>query len=367
MKEKGFTLIELLAVIVILAVISLIATPMILGVIEDTKLKAAEQSVNGYIDAVEKQVITSELTKENQISNGIYALPMEKIEVKGSKPTSGWLVIQNGEVINYSMIMNGYVVTKGNVTVKGPKINGPTMEEATSADTHKGIIYLDPTDLAKVCTKEDTEKNVNEYGTSTEIKKGCMKWYVFNDEGDNYTMILDHNTTARVKWNDDNKNVVYEESNLYAVVEDLKTTSGWEVGPRLITTEEINRITGKTDFDVSNIVSWYFLDTKTQTHGVFSDNVRSKYNWLYNNLNLCKTDSTDYGCTIEDKSIYNGYGTAEQGSTWAYWTSTTVDIFNSDSRVWLVSRHGYLGGDDACSTRSGIRPVITIPKFIISK
>ncbi len=37
MKQKGFTLIELLAVIVILAVIALIATPLIMGVITDAK------------------------------------------------------------------------------------------------------------------------------------------------------------------------------------------------------------------------------------------------------------------------------------------------------------------------------------------
>ena len=37
MKKKGFTLIELLAVIVILAIISLIATPIILGIVEDAK------------------------------------------------------------------------------------------------------------------------------------------------------------------------------------------------------------------------------------------------------------------------------------------------------------------------------------------
>ena len=36
-KMKGFTLIELLAVIVILAVIALIATPIILGIVEDAR------------------------------------------------------------------------------------------------------------------------------------------------------------------------------------------------------------------------------------------------------------------------------------------------------------------------------------------
>ena len=366
MKKKGFTLIELLAVIVILAIISLIATPMILGVIEDTKLKAAEQSVNGYIDAVEKQIIVNQVSNTNLINDGVYNLPMENIEVKGSKPTSGWLVIQNGEVTNYSIVMNEYVVTKGSETVKGTKINGPTMDKATSNDTHKGIIYLDPTDLAKVCTKEEAEKNVNKYGTPTEIKTGCMKWYVFNDEGDNYTMILDHNTTARIKWNDDNKNVAYEQSNLYAVVQDLKTTSGWEINPRLITAEEVNTITGKTEFDASNGGLWYYLDTKNQTHGTFNDNVRSSYAWLYNNLNLCKTASIDYGCTLEDNNSYNEYGTADSGQTWGYWTSTTVGIPDSENSVWGMYRSGGLSTSIANIIDFGIRPVITIPKFIIS-
>lgn len=44
MKNKGFTLIELLAVIVILAIIALIATPVILGIIEDARKGAAERS-----------------------------------------------------------------------------------------------------------------------------------------------------------------------------------------------------------------------------------------------------------------------------------------------------------------------------------
>ena len=43
-NNKGFTLIELLAVIVILAIIALIATPIILGIINDSRKSAARES-----------------------------------------------------------------------------------------------------------------------------------------------------------------------------------------------------------------------------------------------------------------------------------------------------------------------------------
>ena len=57
MKEnKGFTLIELLAVIVILAIIALIATPIILGIINDAKDSANARSVEAYGKSVETAV-----------------------------------------------------------------------------------------------------------------------------------------------------------------------------------------------------------------------------------------------------------------------------------------------------------------------
>lgn len=54
MKNKGFTLIELLAVIVILAIIALIATPIVLGIIEDSKNNANRISAEYMMDSVEK-------------------------------------------------------------------------------------------------------------------------------------------------------------------------------------------------------------------------------------------------------------------------------------------------------------------------
>ena len=50
-KRSGFTLIELLAVIVILAIIALIATPMVLKYIQNAKEQSGEQSIKAMVKA----------------------------------------------------------------------------------------------------------------------------------------------------------------------------------------------------------------------------------------------------------------------------------------------------------------------------
>ena len=377
--KKGFTLIELLAVIVILAIIAIIAVPQILGVVEKARKSAAESSALGYIDAVEKQMMINELaTDKTKITSGVYDVPMAStygVKVKGQAPTSGWLEIANNKVERYSFVIGKYVVSydgTDKTTVKGdtanekpsgssPVVNGATKVDAQAGETHKGIVYLDPTDLSKYCDESNSV-------STTETKTGCMKWYIFNDSGDNYTMILDHNTTARIKWNDSNRNVAYEQSNLKAVVDDLVTTSKWVVTPRLITADEVNTIVGGVStWNVNDSNTWFYFEgtgTKNQTTPTYDSSNRSSYDWLYNNLNKCKTDSTDYGCTIEDSNTYSGYGTAGEGQTLAYWTSTPVGTAGSGSRVWRVNRFGSLLFDIANSTSNGVRPVISVSKSI---
>ena len=62
MKKNGFTLIELLAVIVILAIIALIATPIILGIINDAREESNERSVELYASAVRNAIAAYQLT-----------------------------------------------------------------------------------------------------------------------------------------------------------------------------------------------------------------------------------------------------------------------------------------------------------------
>ena len=110
MKEKGFTLVELLAVIVILAVIALIATPMILGVIEKANKSAAIQSANGIMDAAEKYMIESMVLGTNASR---FDFPNDtKLSYKGKKPESGTLLVDDNGNMSITIKVNGYCVRK---------------------------------------------------------------------------------------------------------------------------------------------------------------------------------------------------------------------------------------------------------------
>ena len=110
MKEKGFTLIELLAVIVILSVITLITVPMVMNVIEDSKKKAAVESVNGILDAADKYLIEAMVSGE---AESRFEFPSDtKLQIKGSKPEKGTLVVDSSGKMSIMVSINGYCVRK---------------------------------------------------------------------------------------------------------------------------------------------------------------------------------------------------------------------------------------------------------------
>ena len=115
-KNKGFTLVELLAVIVILAIIALIATPIILNVIDDAKTNAAKNSAYGYIDALEKVNAQDMLSSESiNVLSGVYTISSDgtlthgekavTVKFKGTKPTGGTLTYADGKLSSGSSII----------------------------------------------------------------------------------------------------------------------------------------------------------------------------------------------------------------------------------------------------------------------
>ena len=112
-NKKGFTLIELLAVIVILAIIALIVTPLVLNTIEKSRKNSAKDSMYGYVEAIESQNALYQLdsTKYQEVTSGDVTSINSKIKVKGSKPTSGTVTIEKGTVTSATLCVNGYTVT----------------------------------------------------------------------------------------------------------------------------------------------------------------------------------------------------------------------------------------------------------------
>ena len=332
MKKKGFTLIELLAVIVILAIIALIATPTILGVIEKAKKGAAESSALGYIDAVEKQIMISEVDSSTiKIQDGIYSVNDLNVSLKGNKPSNGNMEVKNGEVVRYNLEIDGYYVNNETTEKIGKttKINNGT------------AVYYNPV--------SGQECSSSEAISTTGTKTGCMKWYAFNDKEGSGTvnLILDHNTTATVQYNSNNVNTEMKEVKI-ALENDTKT---WKNVARLITANEVAKITNNTTFDSKNTgQSWFCLDTNQpdSTNYCAKEQSTSLYKWLFDYTNNC----TSYGCDIADSSTYG------------YWTSTPYT--GSPSHVWAVIRRGTLNYSYANNTNLGVRPVIIVSKSKIS-
>ncbi len=149
MKKKGFTLIELLAVIVILAIIALIATPMIMGVIEKARKEAAIQSVNGLLEAGEQYQVEGML--EGKPSN-VIDLTSDTLSIKGSKPESGLLVIDNNGDMSIIAKYGKYCIEK------------------KYEDEEPKIIDRNP------CVMEEDEVDVKIYGVKREINSSSTEW-----------------------------------------------------------------------------------------------------------------------------------------------------------------------------------------------
>lgn len=108
--KKGFTLIELLAVIVVLAVVSLIAIPQTSRVIKRANLNAAMLGAESYANAVELYSITSELKGLGSVKDGIYEIGSLNINVKGKAPKSGVFTVKAGKVVDAKLCVNDYSV-----------------------------------------------------------------------------------------------------------------------------------------------------------------------------------------------------------------------------------------------------------------
>src|SRR5574344_643891 len=108
MNKKGFTLIELLAVIVILAILALIVSPIISGVITNAKLSAAERSLEGYAQSIELAQAKYQSKNGGNITKDINELSVEGKSIEKIKNQTV-LINDAGIVDSITATVDGFI------------------------------------------------------------------------------------------------------------------------------------------------------------------------------------------------------------------------------------------------------------------
>ena len=366
-NKKGFTLIELLAVIVVLAIIALIATPIVMNTIKNAKKGAAERSADNYVKAVEQKVAESRIDG-TKIANGTYNIQPDgnlcpvagcgendkdkiTIDMSGNKPTSGTVKIKNGGVLQEGTKL---VVGDYNVKYKDDKL--------TASEPYKGVLCKANTTKATalVWAGNDDPGQESSY-TSEEVgllaSEATSKYdvgvtytcelgdgeentfYVLETSGDNVSLIASMNLGTNVAW-------VTKEDYLAAggTESDYGSYGNNNLGP--ITANKILK---------ERTSSWAKLDEDqiSLPSGQQIATAGGDTKWTESN----------YTETILPTWL-NSYTKFTTG-TYGYWTSSPHSSSASDA--WRVNYGGILTGLGVDSGNDhGVRPVITVLKTNLS-
>ena len=187
--KKGFTLIELLAVIVILAIIALIATPIVLSIIADANESATIRSGEYYLGAVEQSLSTSMLLNGNDI-NGTHTI-MEDANICIG-------IVENnkciGEKINVEV--KGEIPKGGNVVIRKGKIEYATLdyENDKVIKNYDGKVVKVLDKMCTLVSDADSSKTITAGDKYTcEVKEGTsFNFYVLNTPTDeNINLIIE--------------------------------------------------------------------------------------------------------------------------------------------------------------------------------
>ena len=359
-KEKGFTLIELLAVIIILAIVALIATPIILDVVEDARKSAGLSEANMIYSGINNYCATEEIKVQMNSSytaickSGMLTTDVEKmvnlgnaevLEIEYSDKLTWLKVKSNGHT--YSLQDNAMV--EGDLDKPEAKYAVGDLLKVQVSDSETQNIYV-------------LEVNGNEIVgiLDRNLPGGTVAWISeedYNSAGGNWGS--DDNTTF-------NQNL-YEFGSVTALAAMNERTSSWN---------KVKKIEMPEAEEMLKLTEYYKeLESSEET-----SNWESKYftdfdNFMMSNESI-QTCSSGSECReaiiaaggekylLPEWATINLETTGDSSAGWGYWTSTPFaypNVFSYPDYAWLVDVYGGLyDGYVVGSVGVGVRPVIHI-------
>ena len=135
MKNKGFTLIELIAVLVIMAILALIVTPLVMSIIRKARISAAKRSIDAYGRSIELAIAGY------LMDTGAFPTSIEQLTIEYSGPE----VVCSTTQLNSdsSVYLTGCTVAGKIVDYTYGKYEAPTYDSYSVGDevTYNNIVY----------------------------------------------------------------------------------------------------------------------------------------------------------------------------------------------------------------------------------
>jgi len=333
-KFRGFTLIELVAVLVIMAIIALIVTPLVMSIIRKARISADKRSVDAYGRSIEL-AIAGYLLDTGKFPTEVSQLT---IEYSGSQVVCSTTQINTDS----SVYLSDCTVAGRNVenyTYGSDKSPTYTAYQVGDQVTYNNVDYYvikdsDTTEESVTLLKAEplSVAEVNQFGAGHVNMYNC-----YESESSCYHTAYDNNgyggmayyTSVDCGYGTGSNNTATGCKNDYASSEVKYVVDAWKAAKAPAATEA--RLISKQEIDDN----FEFEEYKPcgDACGVVYDKITA--DWMYN-------------------------------SNYWYWTSTQYN--GSSSYVWSVFGNGVLGSFSVNFGSYGgvVRPVITISKSVIS-
>ena len=327
-KKKGFTLIELIAVLVIMAIIALIVTPLVMNIIRKARVSADKRSIDAYGRSIELAIAGY------LMDTGSFPTSIDQLTIEYSG---------DGVECSTTQINTDSSVYLAGCTVDGRSVNGYTYgkEEVITYDaysvgdevTYNGVDYYvikdsDITEESVTLLKAEplTVAEVNKYGA------GHINRYTYDSVGTAYNQNgyggMAYYTSETCGYV--NNNWINDECTTDYAASDVKyVVDGWKI-------------------DQSPLATQARLMTKEEIDD----------NFEFEEYDCCGGCGQCKGSRLKDTWIYN--------SKYSYWTMSSDNF----SYVWYVFSSGTLntssvnnfGGQIFGVPDKVVRPVIVLPK-----
>ena len=392
MKKKGFTLIELLAVIVILGIITVIAVPKILDIINKSRESASNSSIKLIKDAIKTQVASSDLTGPvfTKETDGCYIFNFDDqtsgnvkaLEIKNKDKVSGSIKYCNNTFSDDTLKFDGKSINKDEEKGKIICKRATTLhtEECTQTDSQYYCSGAGYTTSGTKGTSTITYGNLGNKGVLTSgdaFDCDVNGDGVFDSETERFYYVSDYYNTSTKAFEDDTAVLIYY-NNVSTGSPSNNTTYAYDSSGE-------NFYGPRTAFaQLPTTSQWSNMSLKNTTRAILNENesnttkggvLPSNYSYEGYAARLLTLQEIRQATEISNMPTFkvgeldnftylmeNTKFSSDSNSAWTWW----LENARSDNSIcaWYVNGYHRLVTNDIVSYAGlvGVRPVIEVSK-----